>query len=163
MVLLLQRCTIWVKFIEGKVDNFSTNLRSVWLMPMTLKSTKVFFKIGNIWSMISQKRLKTSYFNKFGDAFCIFDYYSAQFGQNLSREKLKIFPSILEVSDWCQGLYKVQKCCPKLLIYDEWYLKKNSKPPILTNWGMRFKPMISTLHNLSKIYRGQNWKFSHQS
>ena len=117
MVLLLQRCTIWVKFIEGKVDNFSTNLRSVWLMPMTLKSTKVFFKIGNIWSMISQKRLKTSYFNKLGDDFWIFDYYSAQFGQNLSRAKLKIFPSILEVFDWCQGLYKVPMCCSKC-----WYM-----------------------------------------
>ena len=163
MVLLLQRCTIWVKFIEGKVDNFSTNLRSVWLMPMTLKSTKVFFKIGNIWSMISQKRLKTSYFNKLGDVFWTFTFDSMQFGQNLSRAKFKIFPSILEVTYSCQGFYKVLKCCPKLMIYDQWYLKKDSKPPILTNWGMLFAPLISTLHNLGKIYRGQNWKIFHQS
>ena len=75
------------------------------------------FKIVDIWSMISQEKLKTYYFNKLGDAFWIFGYNSAQFGQNLSRAKLKIFPSILEVSGWCHGHYKVHS-----FVQNCWYM-----------------------------------------
>ena len=132
-------------------------------MPRTLQSTKMLFKILDIWSIISQERLKTSYFYNERDAFLSFYFNAAQFLQNLSRAKLKIFQSILEMSDWCHGHYKVHKCCSKLLIYDRWYLKKNSKPTISTNWGMLFESLVITLHNLGIINRGQNWKFSHQS
>ena len=56
----LQSSLFWVKFVGGKIQNFPNP--GVHLIPFTLKEYTSVVKILDVSSMISQEKLKSSYF-----------------------------------------------------------------------------------------------------
>ena len=80
----------------------------------------------------------------------------------------EFIPCIVKVSTWYPGPWTLDPDTldpgpkyenrEKLSIYHWWYLKKNSYPPISTNFMIIFDPSTLSLPNFVKIHRGQSWE-----